>query len=318
MSNQVNIKSGLGKKPAIILVLCCLIFASAFMWVLLDYLSLNVKIESLRAENVLLKQQAADLEQQRSNLYNQVDSLQKQLNQLQNQLSMLQNQLQEANNQINELNSRLNNILGITIKQYYVWSMPSDSFWGRIFGIKDSFSWEIPIPLRLYIYYREKLRPASWSEYVYMARDPNDREYIRMLVQEINRISYKYGFSEKRRIEFVAAFIQSLPYTSDEETTPWNEYPRYPIETLFDRGGDCEDTSILAAALLREMGYDVALIFLPYEKHVAVGVAVSTYGSYYEYNGKKYFYLETIGEGWELGQIPSCFQDTRAYVFPVP
>ena len=65
------------------------------------------------------------------------------------------------------------------------------------------------------------------------------------------------------------------------------------------------------------MGYKVALIFLPYEEHAAVGVAGPFSGSYYEVDGVKYFYLETTGEGFRIGQIPPDITDTRAYVYPV-
>lgn len=37
---------------------------------------------------------------------------------------------------------------------------------------------------------------------------------------------------------FVLSFVQNLRYTSDEETTGYEDYPRYPIETLVDGGGD--------------------------------------------------------------------------------
>jgi hypothetical protein len=118
-------------------------------------------------------------------------------------------------------------------------------------------------------------------------------------------------------VNFVISFVQSLPYTVDDVTTAWNEYPRYPIETLFDRGGDCEDTSILVAALLEGLGYDCALLILDEDDHCAVGVDIDAYGTYYEVNGVQYFYLETTGEGWEIGQQPDSFPSTTAYVYPI-
>ena len=84
-------------------------------------------------------------------------------------------------------------------------------------------------------------------------------------------------------MNFVMAFVQSLPDTIDKGTTPYDEYPRYPVETLFARGGDCEDTPILVAALLDRLGYDVALLVLENAQHMAVGVSITdTYESYYE------------------------------------
>ncbi|HUS79527.1 MAG TPA: hypothetical protein VM050_12805 [Patescibacteria group bacterium] len=87
------------------------------------------------------------------------------------------------------------------------------------------------------------------------------------------------------------------------------------METLADGGGDCEDTSILTAALLNSMNHPVVLIGLP--DHMAVGVDVPASGAYYPYNGSRYYYLETTGEGWELGGIPSEYEETSASIFPL-
>ena len=56
------------------------------------------------------------------------------------------------------------------------------------------------------------------------------------------------------------------------------------------------------------MGYRVAGI-------VFGGDGIS--GRYYEYKGGKYYYLETTGEGWPIGQIPDEFRSAEAKIFPV-
>ena len=142
-----------------------------------------------------------------------------------------------------------------------------------------------------------------------------------MLVEEIEEAAVRKGFDEWETVNFAVAFGQSLPYTSDTVTTSYDEYPRYPIETLVDNGGDCEDTSILMAAILYEMGYGVVLLSLP--GHMAVGVlgGKGVDGTYWEHNGKKYFYLETTGEGRGIGEIPPGYEGERAYIYdivPVP
>ncbi|MBI5253524.1 MAG: hypothetical protein HY930_03890 [Euryarchaeota archaeon] len=108
--------------------------------------------------------------------------------------------------------------------------------------------------------------------------------------------------------------MQSLPYTPDNVTTKFDEYPRYPIETLADNGGDCEDASILTAALLSNMGYKVILISPP--EHMAVGIHIEgAYGSYYEIEGRKYFYLETTGKGWKIGEIPEEYRGAEVKIY---
>ncbi len=204
----------------------------------------------------------------------------------------------------------LNEALNLTVTQHYEWT------YGTSLS-SELYQWNLPIPLSLYYEYYKRPRPTSLSDYVSMAKDSKDDYYIDQMIQRINSVAIKEGYSELEKVNFVIAFVQSLPYTADNVTTRWNEYPRYPIETLFDQGGDCEDTSILTAALLSRLGYDVALLLLPYEKHAAVGISIAkASGSYYEHGGKKYYYLETTGEGWKIGQMPS-FKDTRANIYPL-
>ena len=69
-----------------------------------------------------------------------------------------------------------------------------------------------------------------------------------------------------------------------------------PTRPLYDKGGDCEDTSILASALLHELGYEVALLFFP--GHVAVGVECRPQAGqpHYRHRGRRYCYVETTGD----------------------
>lgn len=69
-------------------------------------------------------------------------------------------------------------------------------------------------------------------------------------------------------VRFAAAFVQvCIKYDYGEAGT---EYWRYPLETLCDRTGDCEDTSILLAALIDAAGIKGGLILLPSHAMCAV------------------------------------------------
>ncbi|MBS1263471.1 MAG: hypothetical protein MAG715_00653 [Methanonatronarchaeales archaeon] len=151
--------------------------------------------------------------------------------------------------------------------------------------------------------------------------DPVDDEMVGNLAESFGRRADEEGLSEFERVSFVTAFVQSLPYTPDNVTTDFDEYPRYPVETLVDDGGDCEDSSILLASVMDAMGYDVVLLELP--GHMAVGVAgdETVGGSYVEGGGTRYFYVETTGENWEIGELPAEFEElpiTIRGLEPVP
>ena len=107
----------------------------------------------------------------------------------------------------------------------------------------------------------------------------------------------------------------TLPYTHDDVTTGYDEFRRYAIETLIDGGGDCEDTTILVAAILRGLGEKTALIFTP--GHIALGVSGNFTGSSVTYNGTKYYYCETTGTGWTVGTLPPSSSTTVTNVIPL-
>lgn len=171
------------------------------------------------------------------------------------------------------------------------------------------------IPKESYNYYKN--RDHSGRDYVKYVLSDYDRTFLQDIVKKFQEAGHDKGYTKDDNVRNVVAFVQSLPYTSDDTSTGYDEYPRYPIETLVDGGGDCEDSSILVAALLHEMGYGVVLLQLP--QHMAVGVkgSDSVSGSYYTYNGDKYLYLETTESDWDIGEIPSTYKSSKATIRPL-
>ena len=171
------------------------------------------------------------------------------------------------------------------------------------------------IPQALYDDYKGIPRPPTANYSVYVTH-PLDDTSMNNLVKMIERVAEKEGFSELEKVEFATTFVQSLPYTSDSVTTSYDEYPRYPIETLVDNGGDCEDTSILLASLVNTIGYGVILIAYP-GSHCAVGVkgGEGIHRTYFKYKEGKYFYVETTNTGWGIGAIPKEYAGVKAKIY---
>ena len=141
--------------------------------------------------------------------------------------------------------------------------------------------------------------------------------YLQMVAEKLKEASSQEGYESYDEVSFVLAFIQSLPYTSDSVTSGYDEYPRFPLETLVDNGGDCEDTSILFATLTLIMGYGTVYISPP--EHYAVGVLgdEGLPGYYWTFNDKLYYYCETTGDGWKIGDLPPEFQDEEATIYEI-
>ena len=85
------------------------------------------------------------------------------------------------------------------------------------------------------------------------------------------------------------------------------------METLADGNGDCADTAILTAALLKEMGYDVVIVIFPGNPgHAGTAVACDNCnGYYYSLNGNRDYYLETTGTGFSLGTLEENIRPPR-------
>ena len=168
-------------------------------------------------------------------------------------------------------------------------------------------SWELStsIPLSISDFYENQERIPTDDYSVYVTH-PFDDEYLRTIIEKLNVIAIQEDLTESEKVNLLISFVQSLPYTYDNVSTPYDEYPRFPVETLVFGGGDCEDTSILTAALLYEMGYDVILINPP--GHMAVGVNIETYGTSWTFEEEDYYYIETTGEGWQIGDCPEEYR----------
>jgi hypothetical protein len=183
------------------------------------------------------------------------------------------------------------------------------------------WNWNLSIPAALYDAYksvpvstRTHSGPAGYG-YLTTTHD----SYVEMLAQKLNETTTELGYNSYDQVSFVLAFVQSLPYTSDNVTEGYNEYPRFPIETLVDGGGDCEDTSILFATITLIMGYGT--VYINPTNHYAVGILGDNLkGTYWEYpqtSGQKYYYCETTGDGFKIGQIPETYSGVSAYIYPI-
>lgn len=191
------------------------------------------------------------------------------------------------------------------------------SYANKSFSLEVGFS--SPDERRMYLDFlngfQTRVSTDAYAEYGY--NDPYrrfvDSLYVR-LRDEYDKLS-KESNDEAAFAEYILFFLQSgLDYIKDpKRSTDW---PRFPSETCVLGGGDCEDTSILYADLLRRARIGNAVLSVP--KHAAVGVAVklsetSRHKSpiVYSWQGVKYVYAETamsIGRTVPLGSETSLIK----------
>ena len=218
----------------------------------------------------------------------------------------------------------------VTVSGYVGTASKSESFTELVDGeIKNEYSWK----------FKGKTYGAVWTvtysmiDSIYSKtsnRHPATKyitNYVQYQTSTMEKLAdylakQSSGMSEVDRADFVLAFVQQVTaYELDERYNGKTEYWKYPQETLFDRRGDCEDTSILYCAIMKAMGYDVAMILFTGEQyvnngHAGAGVALSYVadGRYYEVKGKKYYFCETTSDTMRVGDLPEDYNKGKVYV----
>ena len=192
------------------------------------------------------------------------------------------------------------------------------------FATTHSFELTLNIPEELYLYYKGLERAPTPDYSIYVTHQTDD-PFIQTLADELEDMAEEKNFDSRETVEFAASFIQDSGCIAYALEGTEGEYPKYPLETLWEKEGDCEDSSILVAAILQLMGYDAVLVnFPPADSedagHMGVGVAGDFSGARYTYDGTAYYYMETT-DVWPLGEIDDEYRNRQATIYeldPIP
>ena len=188
--------------------------------------------------------------------------------------------------------------------------LPSDGAYVRTYSWRyggSTRTLSIEIPEALYDFAvsqpRNQWPYRDYDEYVF---DPRDDALMIAIAGELSLADYY------QTVENALAFVQKIViYTSD---AGFFEYPRYPVESLVDEAGDCEDSAILYASIIRTLGVGARLAAVDTDgdgntDHMVVLVPVDqTYcdgflsgsRSFWEYDGEIFAFAETATEGGYL------------------
>jgi len=185
--------------------------------------------------------------------------------------------------------------------------------WEFSWGFLGGHTLRLPSVEWFYDYY-QRLGRFDISDYAAYVFDSYDDTYIDFTAKQL--LSLTHGKSDVEKINFIASFVQNIPYMKDDPNNESYEYPRYPIETLKEQRGDCEDKAILGAALLASIGYNVSLLRLP--RHMAVGVHLDNVSGAYNYYVDQYYFMEMTAANSPFGKVPPEYQGlSNATVYPI-
>ncbi|HJJ38452.1 MAG TPA: hypothetical protein O0X47_07945 [Methanocorpusculum sp.] len=102
--------------------------------------------------------------------------------------------------------------------------------------------------------------------YAAVAQDPAQDEMYAKLLGFFTWYAESHGLTGDEYVELLTTYVQNIPYkTVGAEVN-------FPIETVIEDQGDCDDKSILLAGLLARSGYAAGVVVLSEENHMTAAV----------------------------------------------
>ncbi len=189
-------------------------------------------------------------------------------------------------------------------------------------------NWKISleIPIDEYEHFRDldvNRAPQNVGTYAMASFVTSSDHVVETLANKLKTLAKSENFNESATVNFILRFVQeNVNYVWDNESKNCTEYWRYPVETLVEKKGDCEDSSALFASIMDALEYHTVLLFYIVEEdvgHLAVGIHLKGegYGEYVIYDTKKYYYCETTSYGFNIGEIPSDIKNEPDKIIPI-
>ena len=208
-----------------------------------------------------------------------------------------------------------------TERRTFKWSL--DSWNENLTGeLTVSFSPDSISELRSSNPFRQNPNREFKEKITELLNNPTNNKKVHEVLRYIDGEVRKAGLCEMDRMQFILDFVQepNIKYAYDkdcEEIGCPSDYARYPDETMYDGRGDCDCKATLAAIMFREAGHKTA--YLTTKDHAAIAVAFKGRSdsnligmadqSLVTKDGYMYFFCETTGDGFKIGDLGSTTKE---------
>jgi len=105
--------------------------------------------------------------------------------------------------------------------------------------------------------------------------EPYNNKFIESVSNDFKKLQ-DYGYSDDEIVEISTIFVQSIPYRSHIYTLN-----QYPYETIYSKGGNCLDKSVILSGILKNLDYTVFIVTGTSpdgERHAIVGLKCNNDG----------------------------------------
>lgn len=147
-------------------------------------------------------------------------------------------------------------------------------------GGPTEYTFRVPVNMSVYYGARQmKINlpassqdPEEISAYINsFESDPAMNELYDNVLRELRNSRYRNGgfLSDDEYLELIVAFVQQIPLV--ENPSPKR---KYPVEVIYEKGGDSDEKSLLLVNLLAREGYDASLVVFEDEGYETTGIRV--------------------------------------------
>jgi len=164
--------------------------------------------------------------------------------------------------------------------------------------------------------------PTEFSQEVRQRPRQNFDDMVKISQSDIAPLSSAFRqlqksetWSDEDLARVILNFVQNIPYVKNKVATGMEDYHSFAIETIVAGIGDCEDKTILGAAIYKNLGYNVILINPP--AHITIGIAGNYKGYGIDYEGEHYYYAEVTTPGWQIGELRADLLKTDMNVITI-
>lgn len=146
---------------------------------------------------------------------------------------------------------------------------------------------------------------GDFAKYVYSSSHDHT---ITDLADKIRQLGIDNNLNSDQVLELATCFIQNIPYdkTRGESVLASGNSDmgeQYPYQTLYRNAGICTDKTYLGSALLKALGYGVAIFVFPSEQHMALGISAPAGYTDFE---SQYVMMELTTPGFAPGEVPNA------------
>jgi len=179
--------------------------------------------------------------------------------------------------------------------------------------------------------YRSNMGHFWGNLYDYM--EQADGPSLDLVMTAFQEIHSQKKLNQMEFAEMVVSCIQDIPYSFifSEECLPAENYERSirtiledcpdccmgnvpygiqnPVSFLQNLKGDCDTRTVIIYSILKHFNFDVAILNSEFYRHSIIGLNLPATGIYKLHYGKKYVVWETTAKYYEVGKLPSNFND---------